>query len=192
VIGRRAQGGSGLVELLVGVALALVVLSAFTAAMGTGGRLLLTGSARGEAEDTAQLALEAFVFDARRAGYDPAAAGIASLAEAVVDRVTFSADLDGDGAVDPASEETTAHVCATGGRLSRIIGRQSLPLADGVTRCGFRYLDAAGAPIAVPAAGLDAAARARVRAVALDLALLPAALRGRAERGVMVALRGVR
>jgi hypothetical protein len=34
----------------------------------------------------------------------------------------------------------------------------------------------------VPAGGLDAAGRARIRAVALDLTLLPVGLRGRAER----------
>jgi hypothetical protein len=81
-------------------------------------------------------------------------------------------------------------VCALGTRrLSRIIGRQSLPLADGLSRCAFRYLDAAGIAIPVPAGGLDAAGRARIRAVALDLTLLPVGLRGRAERSVLVALR---
>jgi hypothetical protein len=187
---RRTARGIGVVDLLVGTALALAVLSVLTAAVGTGVRVLVAGSARGEAEDTAQLAVEAFTFDARRAGWDPRGAGIAALIEATPSRVTFTADLDGNGSVDATSEDTTAHACTTGiGRLSRIIGRQSLPLADGVSRCAFRYLDAAGAAIPVPPAGLAPAALAGVRAVALDLTLIPTGLRGRADRTVLVALR---
>jgi Tfp pilus assembly protein PilW len=183
----------GVVELLVGTALGLAVLGMLTATVASGARLLIASGARGEAEDTAQLAVEAFTFDARRAGWDPAAAGVAPVTDAQAGRLAFGADLDGDGAVDPASEETAAYVCAPGAaRLSRIIGRQSLPLADRVTSCAFRYLDATGTPIATPPGGLDAAARAAIRAVALDLTLLPSGLRGRSERAVVIALRSAR
>jgi Tfp pilus assembly protein PilW len=185
--------GAGLVELLVGTALGLVVLSMLTATVASGARLLIATGARGEAEDTAQLAVEAFTFDARRAGWDPAASGVGALPDARPDRVTFAADLDGDGALDAASEEVVAWVCApAAARLSRVVGRQSLPLADGVTACGFRYLDASGAPIPAPAAGLDPGARTAVRAVALDVTLLPSGLRGRSTRTVLIALRSVR
>src|SRR5207247_177503 len=78
--------------------------------------------------------------------------------EADADRLVLAADLDGDGAVDDASEETAAYVClASARRLSRLVGRQSMPLADGVTGCGFRYLDREGAPMAIPPGGLAAA-----------------------------------
>jgi Tfp pilus assembly protein PilW len=187
--GRRARG-TGLVELLVGTLLALAVLSALTAAVATGARLLLACSARGEAEDTAQLALEALAFDVRRAGYDPAAGGVVAVREADADRLALAADLDGDGAVDDTSEEAVAYVCAPGARrLSRLVGRQSLPLADGVLDCRFRYLDRAGTPMAIPPGGLDAAARDRLGAIALDLVLLPTGLAGRVERSVVLALR---
>jgi Tfp pilus assembly protein PilW len=188
----RRRRGTGVVELLVGTALGLAVLSMLTATVAGGARLLVAAGARGEAEDTAQLAVEAFTFDARRAGWDPAGVGVAPVTDAQAARVAFAADLDGDGTVDPSSEETAAYVCSAGARrLSRVIGRQSLPLADGVTTCGFRYLDATGAPIAIPPAGLDAASRATVSAVALDVTLLPTGLRGRCERTVVVALRSI-
>ena len=186
----RGVDGTGIVELLVGTALGLVVLGMLTATVASGARLLISSGARGEAEDTAQLAVEAFTFDARRAGWDPAAAGVPAITDAQAGRVAFSADLDGDGVVDPASEETAAYVCAPGPpRLSRIIGRQSLPLADGLTGCALRYVDAAGMLIPIPPGGLGVAARATIRAVALDLVLLPSGLRGRTERTVLVALR---
>jgi Tfp pilus assembly protein PilW len=182
--------GAGLLELLIGSALGLGVLASLTGAVGTGTRLLAGASARVEGEDTAQGALEAFTFDVRRAGYDPAAAGIAPVADARADQLVLAADLDGDGIVDPSSEETTAYVCSIGGaRLSRITGRQSLPLADRVSTCVFRYFDGAGAPIAVAPGGLDALARGRIRAVALDLVLRPTRLTGETARTVVIALR---
>jgi hypothetical protein len=186
-----SERGATLVDVLVGTTLGLALLSALTAGIGSGGRLLATASARGEADDTVHLAVEALTFDVRRAGYDPTGAGIAPLAEARTDRIVLAADLDADGAVDAGSQEVTSYVCALGTRrLSRILGTQSLPLADGVTRCAFAYLDADGTLLAVPAGGLDAGARARVRAIRLDLTLHGARMRAASERSVLVALRG--
>jgi hypothetical protein len=182
--------GATLVDALVGTTLALAFLSALTATVGAGARLLTRAGTRGEADDTVQLAIEALAFDARRAGYDPAAVGIPPLRDAYVDRVTFAADLDGDGTIDDSSEETTAYLCAVGSRrLSRVLGRQSLPLAEGVTRCAFTYLDAAGATIPVPAGGLDDDGRARVRAIGLDLGLRAAPVHAASARTAVVALR---
>jgi hypothetical protein len=180
--------GAALLDVLVGGVLALAVLGALTAAVAAGGRLVRAGGARAEAEDTAQLVFEALTFDGRRTGYDPAAGGITGVREAFSDRIELGADLDGDGVVDPASEETTAYVCRTG-RLSRIIGRQSMPLADVVIGCAFRYLDEAGDDIPAPVGGVDAAGRSRIRSFALDLVLRPAGLRGTTARTVLVALR---
>ncbi|TMB05922.1 MAG: hypothetical protein E6J70_01320 [Deltaproteobacteria bacterium] len=186
----NGERGTSIVELLVGTLLGLLALAALTAAVAVGARLVAAAGARGEAEDTAQLAVEAFTFDARRAGYDPSGAGIERVVQAGRDAVTFGADLDGDGLVDGASEEQTAYACSAANQgLSRIVGRQSMPLADGVSVCGLRYLDAAGTAFAVPPAGLGAADRARIRALALDLTLVPTALHGPTARTVLVALR---
>ena len=180
------QRGSVLVEQLVGTMLTLLVLGTLVAVVGTGTTLLLAAAARGEVEDTAQLAVEAFTFDVRRAGYDPTAAGLVPVSEARPDRLTLAADLNGDGVVAATSEETTAYACAAQ-QLSRIIGRQSLPLAGGVLACGLRYLDATGLPLAVPPGGLDTAGRSRIRAVGLDLTVRQ---RGTpTNRSVVIALR---
>ena len=187
---RPQARGTGLLELLVGTLLGLVVLGMLTTTVGTGARLLATAAARGELEDIAELAVEALAFDVRRAGYDPLRIGVAALAEAHTDRVGVRADLDGDGVVDDTSEEAVAYVCnPSARRLSRIVGRQSLPLANGATTCAFRYFDATGAALAVPVAGLAPAERARVRSVALDLTLAAAGLHVPATRTVRVALR---
>jgi hypothetical protein len=170
----RRTRGTSLVELLVGAAVGLLVLTAVTGTLAAGGRALVRGGARAEAADTAALAIEAFLFDARRAGHDPSAAGIEPLVQADAERLAVQADLDGDGTVDTASAELVAWRCnAAARRLSRLVGAQSLPLADRVARCRFDYLDRDGTVLAIPPGGLDAAGRASVAAVVLDFALAP-------------------
>jgi Tfp pilus assembly protein PilW len=188
--GRRVRGTT-LVELIVGTGLGLLVLGACVGALAGAGRLVTALGGRAEAEDTAQLAVEAFRFDVRRAGFDPAAAGVEGLSAALPDQLTMQADLDADGAIDAGSEEVTRWMCAVGPpRLSRIIGTQSLPVAAPVTRCGLRYFDGAGLELIAPPGGLGALERARVKRVVLDLAVEPAGGGAPAARTADVALRG--
>jgi hypothetical protein len=182
--------GSLLVETLLAAVIGMLVLGALTGALAAGARALVRTGARSEAADTANLATEAFAFDVRRAGYDEAAAGIAALDEARSDRLVLHADLDGDGTIDVTSAERVGWICNSGARrLSRTTGAQSLPLAGNVDRCGFSYFDAALGPLPVPAAGLDAATRAQVAVVALELALVPRGGGAPVDRRLAMALR---
>jgi len=183
--------GLTLVELIVGMGIALVGIGACLGAVAGAVRVVAALGARAEAEDTAQLAVEAFRFDVRRAGYDPTASGIEGLAAALPDQLTFQADLDSDGALDTNSEEVTRWVCAVAPpRLSRIIGAQSLPIAAPLAWCGLRYFDGAGGELVPAAGGLDVSERARVRRVVLDMAVAPARGGAPATRVAEVALRG--
>jgi Tfp pilus assembly protein PilW len=185
--------GTTLLELVVASGLGLLVLGALVAAVAAAGRVTTAIGARAEAEDTAQLAVEAFRFDVRRAGFDPAAVGVEPLTAALTDQLALQADLDGNGTIETGSEEATRWLCATGPpRLSRIIGAQSLPVAAPVTRCGLRYFDAVGIELAIGAGGLAPADRARVRRVTLDLAVAPPGGGEAAARTADVALRGSR
>jgi Tfp pilus assembly protein PilW len=179
-----------LIELVIGMGITLLVLGACVGALAASARLVATLGARAEVEDTAQLAAEAFRFDARRAGFDPTASGLEGMTAALPDQLTLQADLDGDGAIDTGSEEVTRWLCTTAPpRLSRIIGAQSLPVAAPVSRCGMRYFDASGGELLPGAGGLDATGRARVRRVVLDFAVDPASGGASADRIVEVALR---
>jgi Tfp pilus assembly protein PilW len=183
---RAAERGVTLVEVLVGTALGLAVVASLASAVASGGRLLVSGSARAEAEDTLQLALEALAFDVRRAGWDPAAAGIEPLVHADADGFGVGADLDGDGTVDATSEEYVRWRCDHAGhRLVRTIGQQAMTLADGVVGCTPDYTGPGGAPLAPP---LDAGARAEVAAVGLHVRLAPGG-RAPSARAGRVALR---
>jgi len=182
-----AGRGTTLVELLVGTALGLAVLAFLTAAVGVAGRMLVGSGARAESEDTAQLAMEALLFDLRRAGWDPTAAGHSALVEARDDGLALAADLDGDGAIATDSEESVTWRCVLASRrLSRLVGRQSLPLAEHVTGCAFRYLDGDGGVVTAPVTTADIP---RVRAVELALRLLPPGLSHPTSRSLLAALR---
>lgn len=183
--------GSTLLDLLVGAAIGALVLSALAGGLAAGGRALVRGGARAEASDTAALALEALLFDVRRAGHDPAAAGIEAVALARTDRLVIDADLDGDGSIDASSAEHVTWVCnGAARRLSRILGAQSMPLADGAAGCAFTYLDGDGAPLVPPPVGLDPADRARIASISLALRLEPRGGGALVERQLTVALRG--
>jgi hypothetical protein len=166
--------GAGVIETLVAAAVGVALLGVLTGALASGARALVRTGQRAEASDTSGLAGEAFLFDVRAAGYDPTLGGVAPLTEARSDRLTVDADLDGDGLVDLASAEHVSWFCnLAAGRLSRIVGAQSMPLADGVIGCGLEYLDRASVPLVPPASGLDAAGRADVAAIVLTLRLVP-------------------
>jgi type II secretory pathway pseudopilin PulG len=186
----RPEAAFSLVELLVALGVGMGLAIVGVAALATALRHLAAFAVRAEADDIALLAAEAFMLDVRRAGYDPQATGVEPLFEATTTRLGMQADVDGDGVIDATSAEQTIFACdLPGGRLSRIIGSQSLPLANGVVRCALGYVDEAGATVAVPPAGLDAAARRRIRAATLDVALVPPGLGTPSVAQATVALR---
>jgi hypothetical protein len=183
--------GSSPIEALLAATAGLLMLSALTGALAGGARALVRGGARAEVSDTIGLAVEAFLFDIRRAGHDPAGIGVTPVTLARTDRVTLEADLDGDGVIDGASAERVSWVCGTDTRrLSRILGAQSMPVAGGVIGCGLSYLDGEAEPLAAPPTGLDATDRSRIALVVLDLRLLPRGGGPPVERSVAIALRG--
>jgi Tfp pilus assembly protein PilW len=187
---RRRTRACGLLDLLVGLALGLLVLGGLVAAVAAGARLVVVAAVRAEVEDTAHLALEALTFDVRRAGWDPTRSGLVPVTDARADGVATVADLDGDGLVDATSEETAALRCGAA-RLSRTIGRQSMPLADGVAACRFGRVDGAGDVVDLPTGGLADAERAAIRAVALELTVTSPLLGAATSRRALLALRAV-
>jgi Tfp pilus assembly protein PilW len=188
---RSRTRGSILVAPLVGAALGLVVLAGVAAQLAQAARWVVRADARAETHDTADLVVQAFAFDLRRTGWDPAASSEAGLAAAGETSLEIHADLDGDAAIDPTSAERVRWVYAPDRTtLSRWVGNQSMPLASTVTRLGFEYLDATGAPLTPEPTGLSPGDLARVRAVVLSIVLTPPSGGGPVVRRAASALRG--
>jgi Tfp pilus assembly protein PilW len=168
----RAPAGLTLVELLVGLAIALVVVGALAAlAQTTLGTWRRTHAATTATEE-ALSALDQMVRDLRQAGYDPRRRAAAGLGPFAADQVTLTADLDGDGRIDTRSREHVSYRRAgRSGDLIRVLGRQAMPLLTGLAADGLRlaYYDAAGAEIAPG----DAGAADAVRVVVVTLVTRP-------------------
>ena len=163
------DGGMTLVELLVGLVLGLCGAAAMTALLRGGAAAWERAGAHAEAASEVAGALDQLTRDLRVAGYDPAAAGFPALPVTAIDRVELASDLDGDGTIDPDSEERVGYRwSAASGSLLRVVGRQSLPLLSDVAPSGFRlaYRDAAGAGLD-PA---DPATAGATRVVTVELA----------------------
>jgi hypothetical protein len=114
-------------------------------------------------------AVDQLTRDLRIAGYDPQAVGFAGLPLTASDRLELAADLDGNGAIDPDSEEHIGYRwSAASGSLLRVVGRQALPILSDVASGGFRlaYFDRDGARLD-PA---DPATGAATRVVTVELA----------------------
>jgi type II secretory pathway component PulJ len=190
----RADRGTTLVELVVAAGLAAAALVAPVVVMATQAALYRRLEARATAAQTARLVLEVVSRDVRRAGFDPRGTGLAPILSADAGGIVVQADDDGDGSVDAHSEEVTAYAFRPAtGVLYRAVGRQTMPLAEGLSPAGFAlaYLDGAGLPIdgAGGVSGLDLP---RVRRVAIAIAVGAGdGGRGRplAEVATMVALR---
>lgn len=119
---------------------------------------------------------ELFAREVRRAGLDPTCAGLFQpLVEADATQLHFQADLDGNGALDAASEDLRYRFDADSG-VARLAGGVAETLLDEVDLLGsrLRYFDGAGGEL-VPAPSLSAAQRAQVRRVRLELAVRTAA-----------------
>jgi len=136
-----------LVELLVGMGLALAGAAALTAVLRAGTAAWARAGARAAVAAEVGAAVDQVTRDLRVAGYDPTAAGFVPLSVTAADRVEIAADLDGNGAIDPDSEERIGYrVTTSSTSLQRVVGRQTLPILSDVGAGGFRlaYFDRDG------------------------------------------------
>ena len=164
--------GLTLVELLVGMMLGLVGAGAMTMLARVGVAAWTRAGADAEVATEVADGVDQLVRDVRIAGYDPTGGAHAGLAIVAADRIEITADLDGDGAIDAASEERIGWRVATGSRsLQRIVGAQSLPIVSDVSAGGLAlaYYDGAGTRLD-PAAAATATA---TRVVTVELTATP-------------------
>lgn len=160
--------GLTLVELLIGMVLGLVGVAAMTVVLRVGRAAWERAGAGAEVAAEVAGAIDQVTRDLRQAGYDPTGAGVAGLTVVASDRIELTADLDGNGAIDPDSEERVGYrVTTSSGSLQRVVGRQTLPILSDVASGGFRlgYLDADGGALD-PSAATTAA---RTRMVTVDV-----------------------
>jgi Tfp pilus assembly protein PilW len=159
--------GLTVVELLVGLGLALAALAGASALLEATRAALHRAGRRAELARAVGDAVDQLARDVRVAGYDPRATGIVALATAAPSQLVLHADLDGDGTIDSASAEVIGWRLTGAGTLQRALGAQTMPIVSHVPAGGFalRYLDGDGA--ALDPTSPETPRRARVIAVEL-------------------------
>ena len=173
----RARGDAGftLLELLLACVVGAVVVGAGLELLRVHVLVARRLQTRLASVGGAAWALTVAARDAQTAGADPTRSGIEALDTASAERLVLGSDRDRSGAVEPDSAErvTLAWSPSSGGRFVRWLGNQSISIASSVRPgdLGLRYFDATGAEILPGAGELAAADRARVRLVALALAV---------------------
>ncbi len=137
-----------LAELLVAVVtFALVGAAAFTV-LDEGQRAWAFGAARAETQQSARIALARLSAEIRAAGRG--GLGFDAVAVAAPDTLVLQQDLDGDGLIAANGERVTWRLVGT--ILRRDAGGGLQPIVNGVRGLTLSYFDAAGAPVADPAA----------------------------------------
>lgn len=169
---RRGCRGVTLVEILVAMLLGASLAAAVSWFSRVQFLALEDQAAQLDIQTSARAIVDVFARDVRRAGMDPTCAkNVQTLVDASPTALRFQADLNGNGALDVASEDLLYRLVA-GNRIERGQGQAVESLLDGVDLTGsrLRYFDAAGTEL-VTASALTAAERALVRRVRLELAV---------------------
>jgi hypothetical protein len=172
--GAESEEGATLVELLVAATLAVVVCLAAITLLGLHASVARALQAELAAASACAWSLEVALRDVQLAGNDPLASGVGALRSGSRESIEIEADLDADGAVEAASAERRALAwsAASGGRLLRRLGAQSVGIASPVAPGGFALRYRADDGTEIRTAGLLASAElARVRRVDVEIAV---------------------
>ena len=136
-------------ELVVAVAVMGVVFAGAYGSLDAGLRVYAIGAARAESQQSARVSLSRLAREIRVTGVG-ADIHLPAIAAADSAAIVLASDLDADGALATRGERITWHL--GGSTLRRDAGGGAQPVANGVQRLAFRYLDADGAPTTDPAA----------------------------------------
>jgi Tfp pilus assembly protein PilW len=191
-----AGAGRGFVlpELLTAILMTSLMLTSLVAYAATHARMYRRIDEHLSANQNLRLVIDVLSRDVRDAGFDARGHAVEPAAVATSTMLVLQRDLDGDGSIDGASQELVTYAFRPEtGVLSRIVGRQSMPLASQLPADGFRlsYAGDAGAALAPNGDALDAEERRRLRRIDVSLTFRDPAGRPLAGATTAVALRNM-
>lgn len=173
---RRAAPGYTLIEVLVSIALGMIALASFTAFNRFQLFALRNQATQIDLQLTARTVADLIAREVRRTGMDPTCAkSFEAVAKATDKELRVQSDLNGSGAIDAPDENLTYRYNFDTNAIERVSGTTTDVLLDGLDLSGSKlvYFDANGNVLnpAVSTGGLNAAQRAAVRRIRIELAL---------------------
>lgn len=166
------DGGFSLPELLAATLIAALTMTALVNFTVVQSRAFARADTRLAASQDMRLVLDVISRDIRQAGFDAHGLAVEPIVAAGAMRLVLQRDDDEDGVLDSSGRERIGYLFRPGvGTLSRMVGRQSMPLASNLPPDGFRlaYVDRAGATLRTDGVDLDPAEREAVRRIDVTL-----------------------
>jgi len=144
---RNNRAGFTLIELLIAMAISGVVIAAIYAVYNSQQKINASQQQIVEMHQNLRSAELMLVNEIRMAGYDPTGSAGAGIVNLGTDTITFTMDLDGDGALT-GSDENITYLLYTDSDGRQKLGRQSpttpQALAENIDALNFVYLDVDG------------------------------------------------
>jgi type IV pilus assembly protein PilW len=143
----EAKKGFTLIELMVGMGIAMVMLAAVTSTFISQTKIYHAQEQVNEMQQNARGAVDLMIRELKMAGYNPAEAAFVGVTYNST-QLMIQADLDGDGEISTSSadyEQITYAYDSANKRITRALGvGGAQSLAENVTAFTFGYLDIAG------------------------------------------------
>ncbi len=173
---RKGEAGFTIPELLVAMVVTLVITAGFLAFQRFQLFALHDQATQLDIQTAARNVVELFAREVRRAGMDPTCGkAFEGLAKARDKEVRIQSDLNGSGAIDGPNEDITFRYNSETQAVERVANGVTESLLSGMDLDGslILYYDAAGSQLvpAVSTGGLNAAQRAAVRRIRIELAI---------------------
>jgi len=140
------QAGFTLVDILMGLALASVLMVAVVSLFTTMGRSYTTQNVAADVQAVTRAGVELMTQDIRMAGVNPAQISGVGIVAAAPANIQFTSDLNLNGTIDDTYERITYYL--NGDRLmQQLFAGNPMPLVENVTNLSFDYRDEDDVPV---------------------------------------------
>ena len=140
------QAGFSLVDILVGLAIASVLMVAVVSLFTTMGKSYTTQNVAADVQEVTRAGVELMSQDIRMAGVNPGLASGVGIVAASSTNIQFTSDLNLNGTIDDTYERITYYL--DGDQLmQQLFAGNPMPLVENVTNLNFDYRDGNDDPV---------------------------------------------
>lgn len=139
----RRQGGFTVVDILVGLAIASVLMVAMVSLFTTLGRSYTTQSVAAGVQHVTRAGIDEMVMHIRMAGFNPLRIADVGIQDDYTDKkIRFTADIDVSGVIGDADDEDIAYIFEDNKLKRQVDGGNKITLVDNVSDFALSYLTA--------------------------------------------------
>jgi type II secretory pathway component PulJ len=142
----KQQAGFTLVDILVGLAMASILMVAVVSLFTTMGRSYTTQNVAADVQEVTRAGVELMTQDIRMAGVNPRQISGVGIVAATPTSIQFTSDLNLNGAIDDTYEQISYYLNADR-LMQQLFAGNPMPLVENVTILSFDYRDENDDPV---------------------------------------------